>query len=58
MPGRYGGERVTVRGLRVVQVDPGRNLLLVRGAVPGPRGGLVLVRKRTAARTAGAKAKR
>jgi len=53
MPGRYGGERVSVRGLRVVKVDAGKNLLLLKGAVPGPRGSLVLVRKR-----AGAKAKR
>jgi large subunit ribosomal protein L3 len=57
MPGRYGGERVSVRGLRVVRVDAGRNLLLVRGAVPGPRGSLVLVRKRAGAKAA-AKAKR
>ncbi len=45
MPGRMGGDRVTVRGLRVVRVDPERHLLLIRGAVPGPRGGLVMVRK-------------
>ncbi len=45
MPGRMGGERVTIRGLRVVRVDPERHLLLIRGAVPGPRGGLVMVRK-------------
>jgi large subunit ribosomal protein L3 len=46
MPGRYGGERVSVRGLRIIKVDADRNLLLLRGAVPGPRGSLVLVRKR------------
>jgi len=45
MPGRMGGERVTIRGLRVVRVDPERHLLLIRGAVPGPRGGLLMVRK-------------
>jgi large subunit ribosomal protein L3 len=45
MPGRLGGARATVRGLRVVSVDPERNLLLIRGALPGPRGSLVLVRK-------------
>lgn len=44
MPGRHGGARVTVRGLRVVQVDPKRNLLLVRGATPGIRGALLVVR--------------
>ncbi len=45
MPGRMGAERVTVRGLQVVRVDPERHLLLIRGAIPGPRGGLVMVRK-------------
>jgi large subunit ribosomal protein L3 len=44
MPGRLGGRRVTQRGLRVVEVDSGRNLLLVRGAVPGPRNGTLEVR--------------
>src|SRR6202035_256486 len=42
--GRMGGGRVTQRGLTVVEVLPDRNLLLVRGAVPGPRGGVVEVR--------------
>lgn len=46
MPGRAGGERVSVRGLRVVTVDADHNLLLIRGAVPGPRGSLVIVRRR------------
>ena len=45
MPGRMGGVQVTVRGLRVVRTDPGRNLVLIGGAVPGPQGGLVAVRK-------------
>ncbi len=44
MPGRLGGRRVTVLGLAVVRVDPDRNLLLVKGAVPGVRGGLLLIR--------------
>jgi large subunit ribosomal protein L3 len=43
-PGRMGGGRVTQRGLTIVEVMPDRNLLLVRGAVPGPRGGTVEVR--------------
>src|SRR5438067_7100916 len=43
-PGRMGGGRVTQRGLTVVEVISGQNLLLVRGAVPGPRGGTVEVR--------------
>src|SRR6202167_5086196 len=42
--GRMGGVRVTQRGLTVVEVIAGQNLLLVRGAVPGPRGGTVEVR--------------
>jgi large subunit ribosomal protein L3 len=44
MPGQMGNKRVTQRGLQIVQVDPARNLLLVRGAVPGPRNGIVEVR--------------
>ncbi len=44
MAGRMGGERVTVRNLVVVVADPARNLLAVRGAVPGFDGGLVAVR--------------
>lgn len=46
LPGRMGFDRVTVRGLEVVRVDPDRNLLLLKGAVPGPRGNLVTVRTR------------
>jgi large subunit ribosomal protein L3 len=44
MPGRMGGKRVTQRGLEVHEVDAERNLLLIRGAVPGPKGGTVEVR--------------
>jgi large subunit ribosomal protein L3 len=44
MPGHMGAQQVTVRGLVVVRVDKERNLLLVKGAVPGPNGGLVAVR--------------
>jgi large subunit ribosomal protein L3 len=43
-PGRMGGGRITQRGLTVVEIIPGQNLLLVRGAVPGARGGTVEVR--------------
>jgi len=43
-PGRMGGGRITQRGLTVVEVVPQQNLMLVRGAVPGPRGGTVEVR--------------
>jgi large subunit ribosomal protein L3 len=42
--GRYGASRVTSRNLRIVKVDSDQNLLLVCGAVPGPNGGLVMVR--------------
>ena len=44
-PGHMGAEQVTQQGLRVVQVDSTKNLLIVRGAVPGANGGLVLVKK-------------
>jgi large subunit ribosomal protein L3 len=43
-PGRMGNRRITQRGLTVVEIIPGQNLLLLRGAVPGPRGGTVEVR--------------
>jgi large subunit ribosomal protein L3 len=43
-PGRMGGDRVTQKGLTVVDVMPRQNLLLVRGAVPGAKGGVVEVR--------------
>jgi large subunit ribosomal protein L3 len=45
MPGRMGGARVTALGLRVVMVDPERNLLVVRGSVPGAKNGLLRVRQ-------------
>ncbi|NPV30120.1 MAG: 50S ribosomal protein L3 [Firmicutes bacterium] len=44
LPGRMGGARVTVQHLKVVRVDPDRNLLLVRGAVPGIRQGLLVIK--------------
>lgn len=44
LPGRMGGEKVTVQNLQVVKVDTDRNLLLVRGAVPGPRTGLLMIK--------------
>jgi large subunit ribosomal protein L3 len=46
MAGHMGAERVTVQNLRVMKVDPARNLVAVKGAVPGPNGGLVLLKKR------------
>jgi large subunit ribosomal protein L3 len=44
MPGRMGGGRYTAQNLTIQAVDPENNLLLVRGAIPGPKGALVLVR--------------
>jgi len=44
MAGHMGHERVTVLSLEVAKVDPDRNLVLIRGAVPGPKGGLVMIR--------------
>jgi large subunit ribosomal protein L3 len=46
MAGHTGARRVTMRNLEVIQVDAERNVLVLRGAVPGARNGLVLVRKR------------
>lgn len=45
MPGQYGHEKVTIQNLKVVKVDAARGVLLIRGAVPGPKGGLVTVRE-------------
>jgi large subunit ribosomal protein L3 len=45
LPGRMGGDRRTVLNLPVVRVLPEQNLILLRGAIPGPKGGLILVRK-------------
>ncbi len=45
MAGRMGGDRVTVQNLRVVLVDPERNLLAIRGGLPGAPNGLLLIRK-------------
>jgi large subunit ribosomal protein L3 len=45
MPGRMGGERTTILNLDVVSVDDERNVLMLRGAVPGPKGAVVLIRE-------------
>lgn len=45
MAGHMGNSRVTVRNLEVLEADPARNLLLVKGAVPGARNGLLLIKK-------------
>jgi len=45
MPGQMGNHQVTVQGLAVVRVDAESNMIAVRGAIPGPKGGLVVVRE-------------
>ena len=44
LPGHMGRERVTVQGLKVVKVYPERNLILIKGSIPGPRKGLVIIK--------------
>ncbi len=46
MPGRMGGERITVKNLEIVKVDPENNLIAVRGAVPGRRGTLLEIKSK------------
>jgi len=46
LPGHMGNEVLTIKNLEVVAIDPEQNVLMVRGAVPGPANGLVLIRKR------------
>jgi large subunit ribosomal protein L3 len=45
MAGQYGSERVTIRNIKIVRVDEENNLLLIAGGVPGPIGGMVIVRE-------------
>ena len=45
MAGNMGNERVTVQNLTIVKVDTDKNLILVKGAIPGPKGGLVTVKE-------------
>ncbi len=44
LPGHYGVEKVTVQNLDVVKVDEEKNLILVKGAVPGPKGGIITIK--------------
>jgi ribosomal protein L3 len=48
--GRMGGDQVTVRNLKIVQVDGANNVMIIRGAVPGAPGTYLLVRKAIAAK--------
>src|SRR5690606_11277 len=50
MPGRMGGERRSIQGRQGVRVAPERNLLLISGSVPGPRGGLLFIKETVKAR--------
>jgi large subunit ribosomal protein L3 len=50
MPGHYGAEKLSILNLTVAKIIPEKNLLLVEGAVPGPKGGLVLIRHAVKAR--------
>lgn len=43
LPGQYGHEQVTIQNLEVVKVDVARNVLLIKGAIPGPKGGVVCI---------------
>ena len=45
LTGRMGGDKCTVRNLDVIKIDKDRNLMFVKGAVPGPNGGYVIIRK-------------
>lgn len=45
-PGQYGAERVTTKNLKIVKTDPGRNLILIKGSIPGANGGYVIIRKK------------
>ena len=47
MPGRMGGETTTVKNLEVVDIKLDKNILLLKGAVPGPKGNIILIRKRS-----------
>ena len=44
LPGRMGADKVTVQRLTVVRIDPERNLILIKGAIPGPKGGIVTIK--------------
>ena len=50
MSGQMGNERVTVQGLSVVRVDAEKNIILIKGSVPGPNGGTVLIKRTTKGR--------
>ena len=50
MPGHMGSKKVTVQNLEIVRVDADKNLLLIKGAVPGPKKALVTIKETTRAK--------
>lgn len=46
MPGRAGGKRVTIKNLEIVKIDPEKNLLYIKGAIPGSRGSLIEIKSK------------
>jgi len=46
MPGRMGGERVTIKGLKIIEIDEEKDLLVVKGLVPGAKKGLLIIKKK------------
>lgn len=56
MPGHLGNERVTVQGLQIVKADPESDLIMVKGSVPGPNGGIVVIKQSTKRRSQSAAA--
>jgi large subunit ribosomal protein L3 len=50
LPGHMGNEKITIQNLDVVRIDTDRNLLLVKGAVPGPKGSYVIIKDSIKAR--------
>jgi large subunit ribosomal protein L3 len=45
MPGRYGNERKTIRNLEIIDIRPEENLILLKGAIPGAKSGIVEIKK-------------
>ncbi len=45
MAGRMGNEKVTIQNLEVVSVDAEKNLILIKGAIPGPKKGLIIIKE-------------
>lgn len=57
MPGRMGGQKITVKNLKVVNVDAEKNVILIKGAVPGKKGNLLIINKTKAADVKASKGK-